>query len=368
MSELLTNSSDPPDDSPDLSTLWGSPVQAAHCPQCGVAHLIPAIMQTALCPACFEARLEPQPTINRPEPPELLIDFKISPTQVKAGFQSWLKGLWLRPKELQPDVLSQRLTRTFIPMWLVDGSVTGTWQAEMGYDYQVVSSQEVYRSGTWTTRKMTETRIRWEPRAGTAQRSYQNLSVPALEEHTYLIQGLGKFTLASASKYSPEPLKKASVRIPSLLPDEAWPVAKSNFERLVAQDCQIAANAQHIDEVNIQADYQDLHWTQLLLPVYTTAYRDENGKVYPILIHGQNGKIFGIKRASQIQARYWSIGLVAAALICFLLGLSFAAATTLLPLLGIISLLFFGAALLVGITAPLPAFWAWNFNRSKDGE
>lgn len=368
MNELPATPTGPPVDFPDLSTLWGSPIQAAHCPQCGVAHLIPATMQTALCPACFEARLETQPTINRPEPPEMLIDFKISPTQVKAGFQTWLKGVWLRPKELQPEVLSQRLTRTFIPMWLVDGTVTGTWQAEMGYDYQVESSQEIYRSGTWTTRKLTETRIRWEPRTGTAKRTYQNLSVPALEEHTRLIKGLGKFTLESASKYSPEPLNTASVRIPSLLPDEAWPLAKSNFDRLVAQDCQMAANAQHVDDVNIQADYQDLNWTQLLMPVYTTAYRDENGKVYPILIHGQTGNIFGIKRASQVQARIWSLSLVVVALICFILGLSFAAATTLLPLFGVFSLLLFGAAFLVGITAPLPAFWAWNFNRSKDGE
>jgi hypothetical protein len=236
----------------------------------------------------------------------------------------------------------------------------------MGYDYQVASSQEVFHSGSWTTRRRTETRIRWEPRVGTVERSYQNLSVPALEEYASIQGGLGKFELEEASDYSSTKLEGASIRVPSLVPEAAWPLAKSGFDRLIARDCQIASDAQHVDEFIIKADYQNLNWTQLLLPVYTTAYRDESGKVYPILVHGQNGTILGIRRASQQQARIWSFGLAAVALVCFLLGLLLAAATTLLPLLGIISLLFFGGALFAGILAPIPAFWAWNFNRAQD--
>jgi len=351
---------------PDLSAFWEHPLQPAHCPQCGVAHLIPKEMETALCPACFTARLEPQPTIIRPEPPELLLDFALSPTQVQERFEVWLKGVWLRPEELTPGVLTQRLTRTFVPMWLVDGQVTGNWQAQMGYDYEVASSQEVFRSGQWTTRKLTETRIRWEPRAGTAERTYQNLSVPALEEHTQLVRGLGKFDLSAAKKYAAAFLEQSSVRVPSLLPDAAWPLAKSGFDQLTAKDCQKAASAQHVDEFAISAKYENQNWTQLLLPVYTTAYRDEDGKVYPILIHGQNGKIFGVRRASQRQARNWSLGLAALALVCFVLGLLFAAGTALAPPMAALSLLFFGAALVVGISAPIPAIWAWNFNQKSD--
>ena len=367
MSEIPNTPLETPIEYPDLSALWGRPLQATHCPHCGVAHLIPAEMERALCPACFEARLEPQPSINRPEAPELLINFSTNPAQVQAGFETWLKGVWLRPKELQPGMLAQRLTHTFIPMWLVDGGLSGTWQAQMGYDYQVASSQEAFRNGKWSTRKLTETRIRWEPRAGSAERSYQNLNIPALEEHTRLARGLGKFNLEAALGYSPAPLENASVRVPSLLPEAAWPQAQSGFERLAAQDCQRAAQAQHIDEFSIQAQYQNLNWTQLLLPIYTTAYRDEQGKVYPILINGQTGKIFGVRHASQPQARNWSLGFLALALFCFVIGLLSAAAATQWAALGIISLLFFGGALLAGIVAPIPAFWAWNFNRKQEG-
>jgi hypothetical protein len=323
-------------------------------------------MDTALCPACFSSQLEPQPTVIRPEPPELILAYEVTPTQVRENFNRWLKGVWLRPKELNPAVLTHRLTRTFVPMWLVDCKLSGQWQAQMGFDYQVASSQEVYRGSSWTTRKLTETRIRWEPRAGTAERTYQNLSVPALEEHARLMRGLGNYRFNEASNYAPESLGRSSVRVPSLLPEAAWPQAKSGLDHLTAQDCQTAAKAQHFDEFSIHADYQDLHWTQLLLPVYTTAYRDEDGTAHPILINGQNGKIYGLKRASQRLARNWSLGLGAIALLCFVLGLLFAAGAGLIPILGVISMFFFGLSLLVGVSAPIPAFWAWDFNRQKE--
>ena len=342
---------------------WEISLQPARCPSCNVAHLIPADRQKALCPACYATHLETQPTVLRPEPPELLLNYKISPAQVRQRFQDWLKGMWLRAPELEAGVLASRLTKTFIPMWLVDGTVTGNWKAQMGYDYQVASSQEVYRGGSWTTHKQTETRIRWEPRAGSLERTYQTLSVPALDEHTTMMRGIGEYRRESAPAYDAGALEKASVRVPSLLPEEAWPLAKSGLDRLAADDCQTAADAQHVDEYSIEADYQNLNWTQLLLPVYTTAYRDEEGKIYPVLVNGQTGKISGIRRASQKRGWYWTGGLFGLALVCFLLGAGLTAATPLLPVLGAIGGGLFLVSLVLGLAAPIPIAWAWNFNR-----
>ena len=352
-------------DNQELSNLWGLSLQPAHCPKCEAAHLIPGNSESTLCPACFSESLEHQPNVIRQESPELIVSFNISPDQVKVRFKNWVKGIWFRPKELEPNLLTSRMNRTYIPLWLVDGKITGTWQAQMGFDYEVASSQETYQNGTWKTHKVTETRIRWEARAGTIERRYHNLSIPALEEHDWLMKGLGDYKLDTASSYAPLLLEKASVRVPSLLPESAWPLAKSNFDRFSAKDCQIAAEAQHVDEFMIQANYEDLNWTQLLLPMYTTAYQDEEGIVHAILINGQNGKIFGMKRASQQKTRLLSLGLLGIALLCFVLGLLFAMGTTILPILGFFSLIFFTFALIAGISAPFPAIWSWNFNRSQ---
>jgi hypothetical protein len=271
----------------------------------------------------------------------------MTPVQIRELLKDWLQGVWLHPKELSPEKLTQRLTRTFIPLWLIDSKVTGTWQAQMGFDYQVASSQEVFRNGNWQTRKLTETRIRWEPRAGTVERIFRNLSIPALEEYNDLMRGLGKFKFQTASSYSPVLLEGASVRVPNLLPENAWPLAKSGFDRLAAKDCQKASGAQHVDEFILEAGYKDQHWTQLLLPIYTTAYQDDT---------------------SQRLARNWSLGLAAIGLVCFLIGLLLAAGTVFLPLLAVFSFVSFASALFIGMMAPIPALWAWNFNRSQDEE
>jgi hypothetical protein len=280
--------------------------------------------------------------------------------------KDWLKGIWFRPKELDPNLLSRRANRTFIPLWLVDGTITGTWQAQMGYDYEVASSQERYQDGIWKTRNVRETRIRWEARTGTIDRRYQNLRIPALEEHAWLMKGLGEYEIHLATSYSPLQLDNASIRVPSALPESAWHLAKSNFDRNSAKDCQIAAEAQHVEEFIIQADYEDQNWTQLLLPMYTTYYRDEDGIVHTIFINGQNGKFFGEKRASQQKTRILTLGLLGISMLCFVLGLLFAVGTTLLPIFGLFSLFLFALALLTGISAPVPVIWAWNFNRSQD--
>jgi hypothetical protein len=179
------------------------------------------------------------------------------------------------------------------------------------------------------------------------------------------MDGLGQFPKNAAGPYGPSQLAQTSIRVPNILPEAAWPLAKSGFDRLAAQECQTASAAQHIDEYTVQASYKNLHWTQLLLPVYSTAYRDETGQVYPVFIHGRTGKISGVRRSSQQQANLWSLGISIAAILCFLFGVLLAAGAVLLPVISVISLILFGLSLFIGILAPIPAVWAWNFNRSQ---
>ncbi|MBN1665811.1 MAG: hypothetical protein JW862_01935 [Anaerolineales bacterium] len=345
--------------------LWQQNLHATRCPRCENQYLVPAARENALCPGCFAAHLESMPGTLRPEPPESLIPFEITPAQVSVRLQAWLKGNWLRPTELDAHILGQRLTRTFLPMWLVDGQVCGWWQADMGYDYQVASSQEVYQGGRWTTNRLTETRIRWEARTGTLERSYENLSVPALPNHDQLVKRLGKFKISNAPRYQPAELDHSVVQVPVMLPEAAWGVARSGFDRLAAADCQRAAGAQHIEAYQIQADYEQLNWTQLLLPVYTSAYRDENGGIITIRVNGQNGIVDGMRRASQKKGNTWSLGIAGVAVLLFITGLVASALTTLLPLLGILGVVFLVLGLFTGLAAPIPAIWSWNFNRKE---
>jgi len=264
---------------------------------------------------------------------------------------------------MQVERLVTRLERVVVPMWLVDGQVVGVWQARMGYDYQVESAQERFIDGKgWTTQHLRETRIRWEPRAGRVRRSYENLAVSALEERERAVfqTRLGHYDLERATPYIPENMAGMSVRVPSLLPDEAWPDARTAFDSAAAADCRRGAGAQHHAEFELIADYEKLHWTQMLLPAFVTYYQDDAGHLFPVWVNGQSGRVNGVRRASMRKAWRIAGGAAAVALVTF-----FAGALAALLSAGSVSSLLLAASFFLLVVAALPVLWAWQFNTQQ---
>jgi hypothetical protein len=349
----------------ETEAMWGAALQAAGCPQCGTVFLVPAQRPDPRCPACAAAALAAQPARLRLEPPELAVPFRVPAAGLTAPLDEWARGVWLRPKELAGSVLHARLVPGYLPMWLVDAEVLGSWRAQAGYDYQVASANEHFQDGRWSTQRVTETRIRWEPRAGQVRRGYQNVAALALDDHARLMARLGEYALDAAGPYSSEALSGAVVRLPNLEPDAAWPFARARLDQRVAADIQAAADAQHVDQLSLDLDYQGRHWTQLLLPIYATAYQDDDGQWIPVLVNGQTGRISGLRRASQKLGWQWTGVIAAVALVLFIVAAGLSAAGVLFPPLvalgGVLMLLSFG----VGLLAPIPAIWAWQHNRSQ---
>ena len=125
-------------------------MRAAGCSHCGLVHLVPVDWGgwgAIRCPACLAEPLEPQPARLGPEPPEMVVSFSsdLTPVALKTTLSQWLRPVWLRPPDLQVGNLMERLIRVYLPRWLVDGRVTALWQARMGFDYQVESTQARFR-------------------------------------------------------------------------------------------------------------------------------------------------------------------------------------------------------------------------------
>jgi hypothetical protein len=351
----------------DIRRIWGADLQAIGCLNCGVAHLVPASEQLGLCPNCWSEDLAPQPARLRPEPPELAIPFAddLERDALSLRLGEWLRGVWLRPQDLQTAHLMSRLHRLFVPRWLVDGTAVGTWGARMGFDYQVESSQEHFvENQGWTTRRLRETRVRWEPRVGVIQRTYQNLAVPALEraEEAAFKARAGTYHLDQAIPYAAATVAGAAVRVPSLLPKEAWPFGRKALDSRVADDCQRAAEAQHSEEFEWEAGYRQVNWTQLLLPVFVTYYTDDTGRIVPVWINGQNGRVGGVRRASMRKA--WGVAAVLA-LVAVLAFLASGAAVMLN--VEAIAALVMALGFFIALGAAAPVIWAWQFNQREAG-
>ena len=352
----------------DIQTIWGLPFTPVGCLDCGQAHLVPQHNPGQACPNCGSAHMQPQPAMLRQEPPEMILPFVEIATTAKQKLTEFHKKVWLAPDDFTAAHLHSRITPVFLPMWLVDCTVEGYWKAETGFNYQIKSSQENFHSGDWHTKEIIKTRIRWEPRAGTIKRTYNNVSVPAFNGYAKFIGKLGKFRLDQAISYDRNILNNSVVRIPDLSPENAWPIAKDNLDKIARNDCETAVSADHIRKFALGADYTAPNWTQLLLPVYFTWYQDENNNPVPIYIHGQTGEIVGARLSSQRKGWKWAgISAIIAAALLILSLLSFAG-TALLPFLSLLGVLFGIFSFLTGVFAIFPAIYPWQWNRQQQEE
>jgi hypothetical protein len=222
----------------------------------------------------------------------------------------------------------------------------------------------------WQSNAVTETRIRWEPRVGRLSRAYQNIPAPALEGFGLWRERLGDYALHGAQPYRADLLGDALVRLPNRSARDAWYDAARGFRDAAADECRQAAGADHIREFGWSPQFTDLHWTQLLLPVYTSYYLDDAGAVRRVLLHGQTGRASGPRRASLKRARNRALLVVAAALLLVVAALALAArlgisrdqiaANALIPTL---ALLF-----VVGRLAITPLVAVSRFNRQQAAE
>lgn len=359
-----------------LSTEWGFEPHWTACERCGWSYLIPANHQLTSCPHCFAAALSPvedvfeagQEESSRVRPPEQYLPFTLSEAELSQGIQAFSKGIPFASPELNPVNLKGRLQRLYLPLWLVDVDVQATWNAEAGFDYQVVSHKDRFddHSAGWVSQEVKEGRVRWEPRRGSLKRSYTNIPAPALEDEPRLRRSLGDWALEQAQPYRAEAVEGAFIRLPDRIPNDAWQEAVSVIQAVAAEECRQAARANYQREFRWNPQFPCRNWTLLLRPVITTYYLDDEGLPQRILIHGQTGKVNGQRRASVKRGRRYALITFGVALVIFLVSLALTAFSAVFP-----PLLPFGGlglllAFLIALGAIFPVFQVWQFNRSQD--
>ena len=343
--------------------LWNLDRQPVGCSNCQRSFLVNDSQINTLCPFCCKGRIEPQPLRLRPTEPERLLPFKVKKSNLRRIYDEFISGVWFRSPDCTSETLLERTKAVFWPLWMVDSDVEGRWQMEAGFDYQVESSKEYYQDGQWRSRSIIENRINWEPRIGEMETHVDNVIVQALEEHQNRQEMTGGYNLKDAKDFHPDMLNSALIEAPDLPPKNAWVHAKPKINQRLSEVCTKAANAQHVRNFAIKADYQNLNWTQFLLPMYLTNYKDDDGEPQVLVINGQTGIINGPRLSSQ--KRGWKIAAIVGgiaglmlllALVGFLLTAVFPPAAILATILAILG---FGA----GLGALFPAIWPAQWNR-----
>lgn len=350
--------------------VWGSDWVLMGCAGCNGVFVLPPQKASRRCPFCGQAALaRMDPADDRPvytQPPELLVPFHASENQLRTNVKKFAKSIWLAPPDLNESTLWGRMQPVYLPMWLVDVQVQGEWQAEMGFDYEIVSHREQYTHNNWQTEWVKEKRVRWEQRLGRFKRRYENQAAPALEEQEQVEAKIGRFHLQESKPFQPGDLMDAIVRLPNRPPEDAWNEAVVALKTAVAQDCRLACEADHARGFKWSPRFSNQQWTQLLLPIYASYYLDDDNQAQLVLLHGQTGRLHGVKRASMKRARRLAGMIVAVAAVFLLttlvlLGLGFTVMEDALAWAGLVGVLAVG----VGGTAVVPPLYAWYVNNMQ---
>ncbi len=342
-------------------TIWNTDRQPVGCSHCHRTFLALKVHINTICPLCAIGHLDPQTLRLRPSEPERLLTFAKKLENLQSIYAAFVSGVWIKPVDFTIENLLQRTKAVFWPLWLVDSDVKGHWQIEAGFDYKVESSKEFYQDGRWRSRVIVENRINWAPRLGKLETHVDNISVPALEEHKNRQQMTGNYNLHRAGDFQSGILKTAIVETPDLPPEDAWLLAKPKIDQQLSQVCAKASGAQHSRNFAVKADYYNLNWTQFLLPMYVTYYKDDDGQPQVLIVNGETGMIRGPqlasqKRGLQIAAVIGGIAgaMLLLALIGFLLLTIFPPASIIAAILAIFG---FGTGLGALIPAIQPAQW-----------
>ncbi|MEZ4591587.1 MAG: hypothetical protein R3D55_10680 [Chloroflexota bacterium] len=355
-----------PDDEKWLA-VWGADWVLEGCAICNGVFVLPPKKVSQRCPICGQTALaQMSPADDRPiytQPPELLLPFRAAREQIQQNVAQFAKSVWLAPADLQSATLLGRLQPVYLPMWLVDVQVQGEWQAEMGFDYEIVSHREQYKNSDWRTERVKERRVRWEPRVGRLNRTYHNQIAPALEQQAEVEGKIGRFQTQDSQPFQPAHLADAIVHLPNRPPEDAWNEAVVGLQTAVAQECRQASEANHTRGFKWSPRFANQNWTQLLLPLYTSYYLDDDNQAQLVLLHGQTGQLHAPKRASMKRAQRMA-SIVAAVAAVFLLltlvllGLGVTVAEEAFAWAGVAGVLAIG----VGGTAVLPLLYAWYIN------
>jgi hypothetical protein len=359
----------------ELIKAWGFDLNFAVCERCDWKYLYATGAEPQRCPYCFQAPLTP---LDLPpealaghmatiQPAELSLPFSLSTPELASGIERFSRGIPFHPADLTHQSLSSRLNRVYLPLWLVDAEVQAGWQAEAGFDYEVVSHEDHYddRAGGWTSQQVKERRVRWEPRLGRLKRTYSNIPAPALEKEASLKQGFGQYRLGSAQPYDPLGASQTCVRLPDRAPQDAWSEAVPALQAAASEECREAAGADHIRGFRWSPEFCSQNWTMLLRPAYTTYYLDDDQNPQPVWVNAISGEISGQRRASVKRGRQAALVILGIALALFLLSLALSAAAVLFPPLLPIGGIGLFAAVLVALGAVIPPAVVWQFNRSQ---
>ncbi|MFK7803514.1 MAG: hypothetical protein AB8G95_17900 [Anaerolineae bacterium] len=295
---------------------WEDGLLLASCNNCGITLMQPADMMSQSCVHCGAVMLEEiDPEADRPPhlaPPELVLNLKKDRSRAESELAAWVKKFYFPPADLDATKLNQRMRLVYVPAWLMDTTLETIWMADAGYNYDVVSSREKLRGSQWSTEQVTRTKKDWEGRAGNLTLRYDNLPADAIEDELHFwnmvqLRKSGDRFVKTAAPFTQREAEPAAFLLPSRIPADAVNDMLPVLMERAKADVQVACRADQVRNFNWAPKIQEQNWTQMLIPVWSTWYLDEDDRTRMVFLNGVTGHGWGEKIPSM--KRTWRVGL-----------------------------------------------------------
>jgi DNA-directed RNA polymerase subunit RPC12/RpoP len=295
----------------------GRELRVAACQECGARVSFEEASTAASCVYCGSPSVLAQEANRNAIRPESLVPLDVGRAAVEQAFRAWLKGLWFRPAALQK---TKRFAAVgvYVPFWTYDCRVHSDWTADAGYYYWVTEHYTVTVNGKTQTRTRQVRKIRWVPAWGQRDDAYDDVLVHAsggLSEE--LVEELGAFDTSALVPYRPEYLAGWRAEEYALDLESGWDRAAQHVVREQERRCAGDVPGDTHRFLRVTNHIADPRWKHVLLPVWSLSYR-YRGKVYPVLVHGQTGRVVGRAPWSAAKIAGLVLFLAAAALLVVL--------------------------------------------------
>jgi len=165
--------------------------------------------------------------------------------------------------------------------------------------------------------------------------------------------------------FSDELVEDAYIRLPDRSKDDVWPDAIPGFIKEASEEVRQAAGSDHIREFRWKPEFTKKNWTYLLLPIFSAYYLDDENKPQLILIHGQSGRIYGMRRGSMRRAQRKVLLILGIASLIFVISTILAFAGLFFPPVVVVGGIGMVGAVFVSLGAVIPVFRVWRFNKSQ---
>ncbi|MGC8723801.1 MAG: hypothetical protein ACP5VF_08005 [Acidobacteriota bacterium] len=301
---------------------YGVELEQLSCHQCGAAIQVPPGRRDLTCPFCGSAYvLEAQKPSAEVIRPESVIPFHVDKAASQSRFRSWIGSGWFRPNDLKKMSKLDRVLGLYLPFFTFDALAHSLWTALAGYTYTVVERVAVQEEGGTVWRDQSVQKIRWEPASGERTDRYDDVLVPAVQqERLDLVLKVYPFDMKGLVPYNPMVLAGFGILNADMPLKMVYQIARNSMQADQEERCGRDVPGDTHQNLVVRMTLSEQTFKHLLCPLWVGSFQYK-GRVFPFVVNGQTGALYGEKPWSWVKIGFASAAAALVLLLLYLLSL-----------------------------------------------